>query len=368
MSPRGTLRAVEAAARRGERDAQRRQRELVKRAKEQEKLSELEQARFEVETFENQIEVLLSVHKEQGKSWDWLGILASLSPPEPQRNPSNQLRAKQIFAVLPIDQKEAGQTMIEQAQAADERAFRDALESHSNEVAEWEHLRDLARRVLDGEPKAYTEALTECSAFGEISELGSSIHVTVHGPKLLECVVSVNGQPVIPAEVKTLTATGKLSVKAMPRGRFQEIYADYLCGCAFRVAREVFAVLPVDLLLVTASANSIDLKTGQETQKPVLSVVFPRSKISDLNFDRIDPSVAITEFQHRAKFSGGRKSEAFEAVIPLKPADVSHEEVGSMSLDQIVSKAQRLMVELQATISELKRGPAVEIPEPEPSP
>jgi hypothetical protein len=366
MGPRGTLRAIEAAARREERDAQRRQRELVKRAKEQAKLSEFEQARFEVETFENRIEVLLSVHKDQGKCWDWLGILASLAPPEPKRNTSNELRAKQTFAVLSIGQKEANQAMIEQAQAADERVFRDAVESHSNEFADWKHLTHLARRVLDGEPRAYTEALAECSAFGEISELGSSIHVTVHGPKLLECVVSVNGQQVIPGQVKTLTSNGKLSIKAMPKGRFQEIYADYLCGCAFRVAREVFAVLPFDLVLVTASANSVDLKTGQEAQKPVLSVVFPRSKTSELNFDRLDPSDAIAQFQHRAKFSGGRKSESFEAIVPLTSAEVVHEEVASLTLDRIVSKAQRLVAELEAKTSELKRGPTIEIPEPEP--
>ena len=40
--------------------------ELQRRAKEQAKLSALEQARLEVETYENRIDVLLSVHKEQG--------------------------------------------------------------------------------------------------------------------------------------------------------------------------------------------------------------------------------------------------------------------------------------------------------------
>lgn len=368
MGPKGTLRAIEAAARREERGAQRRQRELVKRAKEQAKLSEREQARLEVETYENRIDVLLSVHKEQGKSWDWLGILASLPPPAPQRRSTNELRAKQTFAVLSFEQKQARAGMVEQAQSEDEREFKEAVQHHAEEMAQWEHLRSLARGILEGEPKAYTEALTDCSAFGEISELGSSIHVTVHGPNFLECVLSVNGQQVIPAQMKTLTSTEKLSVKAMPKARFQEIYADYLCGCAFRLAREVFAVLPVDLLLVTASADLVDPKTGKEAQKPVLSVVFPRSRISELNFDRIDPSAAIEGLQHRAKFSGGRKSGAFEAILPLLPADVVHEEVGSMTLDQLVHKARRLVAEMQAKTSELKRGPAVEIEEPNPVP
>src|SRR5437588_8896603 len=147
MGPRGTFRSIEAAARRAERDAQRRQRELEKRAKEQAKLSEMEQARLEVDTYENRIEVLLSVHKEQSKSWDWLEILASLPPLAPQRNSSNELRAKQKVTVLPPDQKEAGASMIDQGRTEDERGFQEAVATHSHEIAQWEHLRALAQRI-----------------------------------------------------------------------------------------------------------------------------------------------------------------------------------------------------------------------------
>lgn len=38
----------------------------------------------------------------------------------------------------------------------------------------------------------------------------------------------------------------KLSVKAMPKGRFHEVYQDYACGCCLRIGREVLALLPVD--------------------------------------------------------------------------------------------------------------------------
>src|SRR5579859_7396969 len=153
MGPKGTLRSIEAATRRAERDAQRRQRELEKRAKEQAKLSELEQARLEVDTYENRIEVLLSVHKEQGKSWDWLNILAALPPLAPKRNSSNELRAKQRVAVLHPDQKEAGASIIDQGRTEDERVFQEEVARYSSEIAQWEQLRALARRILDSEPK-----------------------------------------------------------------------------------------------------------------------------------------------------------------------------------------------------------------------
>ncbi len=70
MGYKATVRAMEAAQRRHQRDSQRRLRELERQTKEQAKLSAIEQARLEVETFEGQLEVLVSVHKEQGEVWD----------------------------------------------------------------------------------------------------------------------------------------------------------------------------------------------------------------------------------------------------------------------------------------------------------
>jgi len=79
------MRAMEAAERRQQREAKRRQRELQRLAKEQAKLSALEQAHLEVDTYENRLELLLSVHKEHGNVWDWDAIRSSPPPIAPQR-------------------------------------------------------------------------------------------------------------------------------------------------------------------------------------------------------------------------------------------------------------------------------------------
>ena len=85
MGWKGTLRAYEAAQRRQQRDAQKRQRELERQNKEQAKLSAIEQARLEVETYENRLEVLLSVHKEQGEIWEWIAICSFFASTLPER-------------------------------------------------------------------------------------------------------------------------------------------------------------------------------------------------------------------------------------------------------------------------------------------
>jgi len=366
MGPKGTLRAIQAAERRRQREAQTRLRELERHAKEQAKLSAIEQARLEVETYENRVELLRSVHKEQGEAWDWPAVAASLPPPRPQKKSHHEQKANQRFAVLQPEKKEAAQFMLEQARLQDEQDFQAAMQSYTEQMVEWEKLKSMARRILAGEHKAYTEALVEFNPFVDISDLGSSINFTVHNAKLVECVLKVSGKQIIPAEVKTLTASEKVSVKPMPKGLFHGIYLDYLCGCVLRVAREVFALLPVDTVLVTAVADSLDSRTGQTVEQPVLSVAMPRADVALLNFDRLDPSDAMDIFQCRGDFKASRKSEAFQPITPLTPADIAHTSGQELSFQNLLTSVQKMREELKSKIAEL--NPSSPAPTPEINP
>jgi hypothetical protein len=353
MGPKGTLRAIEAAERRREREAQKRLRELMRQAKERAKLSAIEQARLEVETYENRVELLRSVHKDQGEIWDWPAVAASLPPPCPRKHSYHEERANQRFLVLPAEKKEAAQSMLEQARSRDEQDFQAAMQSYSEQMADWEKLKQLARRILAEEHKAYTEALVEFNPFVEISDLGSSINFTIHSAKLVECVLKVNGRQIIPAEVKTLTASEKVSFKPMPKGLFHEIYLDYLCGCVLRVAREVFALLPVDMILVAAAADSFDPRTGQTAEQPVLSVAMPRADVARLDFDQLVPSETMEHFQHRAEFKASRKAEAFHPITPLAPADIPPTSGQEMGFETLLVSVQKMREELKSKTAEL---------------
>ena len=70
MGWKGTLRAISAMNSSSERDARKRQNELTKRRNQLEKMEELEKAKYEVELYENRLELLLSIHKEGLQIWD----------------------------------------------------------------------------------------------------------------------------------------------------------------------------------------------------------------------------------------------------------------------------------------------------------
>ena len=198
------------------------------------------------------------------------------------------------------------------------------MQTYTKEMAEHEKMKGLAFRILAKEHKAYIEALVEFSPLGEISDLGSLLKFTVHSATLIECEMKVNSTQTIPTEVKTLTSSGKLSVKPMPKGRFHEIYQDYVCGCMLRVAREVFAMLPVETVLVTALADLLDWRTGHTAEQPVLSAAMPRMVIARLNFEKLDSSKALGNFRYRGDLESSRKSSGFQPIAPLTPADIAH--------------------------------------------
>ena len=347
-----TLRAIQAAERRQQRGSQKRLRELERQTKEQAKLSAIEQARLEVETFESGLEVLLSVHKEQGEIWDWAKFAMALPPHPPRKFSRHELRARQ----------RADHPAIAQASVQDEQEYQVALQAHAEEMMQWERMKAMARRILTGEHKAYTEALVEFSALAEISDLGSSVHFTVHNAKVLECGLKVNGRQAIPTELKTLTAAGKVSVKAMPKARFHEIYQDYVCGCVLRVAREVFALLPVETVLVTASADALDPRTGQTVEQPVLSAAISRATFGQLDFERLDPSDAVENFPHRGNFKASRKSGEFEGIAPMNSADLPQTSPESAGFQDFLTIIRRMREELRVEIEKLNSQLATTAP------
>ena len=77
---------------------------------------------------------------------------------------------------------------------------------------------------------------------------------------------------------------------------------DYVCGSVLRIARELFALLPVEMILVTVMGTLLNTQTGYMEEQPILSVAMPRKTLENLNFDMLDPSDCMANFVHRMNF------------------------------------------------------------------
>ncbi len=77
------------------------------------------------------------------------------------------------------------------------------------------------------------------------------------------------------------------------------------------IARDMFAILPVQNVIVHAVDNVLNTSTGHNEDITILSVNYDRIKLNKLNFATIDPSNSMQNFIHNMKFL---KTSGFKSV------------------------------------------------------
>lgn len=332
MSWSGHLRSLQAAQNRNERAARKRQNELKRQQVNLEKMQELERANYEVQVYENYLDILLSIHKDCGNPMDWQLIQSSVPPLEPSKNNALEMSARSNLVNFKpgvmdkllnrVESKRAQlNNAIIDAKQNDEELYQVALNEFNQQLADWKEITEISRKVIQGEPESYLEAIKNVDPFSEIQQLGSYLEFNVHGNIILANLF-VKGEEVIPLESKTLLKSGKLSVKKISKSYFYELYQDYVCGAVLRIARELFALLPIEMAIITATGSLLNTKTGYFEEKPILSIAIPRSTLENLNFELIDPSDSMSNFVHRMKFS---KSKGFSEVEIISPEELHRE-------------------------------------------
>ncbi|MBP2031017.1 hypothetical protein J2755_001965 [Methanohalophilus levihalophilus] len=334
MGWKGTVRSINAAHRSYEREAQRRQRELDRQRKQFEKMQEIERVAYEVNVYENYIDLLLSVHKECSDVWDWSAIQSSQPPSSPEKSHTNEELAKsELDGFKPgffdkmlksvgskrLESKRGTlEQNIEEARRTDELEYQESLQVYEKNYADWIAIHELSNRILLGDKEAYLDAIKQTDPFSDISELGSSLEFKVISDSLLEVTLHVNDEDVVPSEVKSQLKSGKLSVKKMPKGKFYGLYQDYICSCTLRVAREIFALLPLEMVIVNCLGNLLNSQSGHVEEKTISSVAIPRKTLERLNFEMLDPSDSMNNFVHRMTF---KKTTGFSAVKSIEPSE-----------------------------------------------
>jgi hypothetical protein len=101
------------------------------------------------------------------------GFAAALPPHEPPRLARHETAALLRRAVLgAVPSIEDEKPTVEEARLFDEREHEAARAEYETDFAQWERMRSLARRVLAGEPRAYSEAVWISNTLGILPGLG----------------------------------------------------------------------------------------------------------------------------------------------------------------------------------------------------
>lgn len=321
MGWKGTLRSVNAAVRAAERESQRRHKQHIKEL-------EIAEAEDAVGDWKDYIHDLISIHANAADDIDWTAITNKPQPKEPVRSNHRELQAQaklEAFAPGFFDflsggsekRREALVQAVASASQADEEEYSEACSKHARAFSDWQSDTALAERLLKGDVAAKRDVIGEFQSLTSESWIGSEVVFRIN-EEWLHGVVTVHTDEVVPNYRRKQLASGRLSETKMPVGEFNELYQDYVCSVALKVAGDLFGLLPDNEVFVTCRTLMLNTKTGHQEQTPILSVQFVRETYRRLNLAGIDPSDSLTNFNHNMAF---KRTKGFVEIEPLKPID-----------------------------------------------
>lgn len=214
--------------------------------------------------------------------------------------------------------REELERQIVKARNQDDVSHQGALKIYRQQLEQWQELHQLATAILSGQVDAYRRALEELEPLSELQEIGCGLEISFPDGLTAEIDLVVESEKVVPREAKSLTRSGKLSTKAIPQGKFQELYQDYVCGCALRCAREFFSFLPLQRVVVNVQATLLDSASGHSKLQTILTVAIARATLEGMNFTAADPSDSMKLFPHRMGF---KRSQGFFPIQALLPEE-----------------------------------------------
>jgi|GEM_PF-707400 len=302
-------------------------RAAIQQYKLQQKQQAIASAAEAVQKHEEYLHTLASIHHHATAEIEWTAVLLEPEPPAPVRASTAEDEAVHrranyvpsfVTRIFQLENKQRKKLdrKVELARQHDETVFLTERAKYEANLAEWKLDQEMAHGVIAKDVNGYKQVLDVYEPFAELAEFGSRMKFELL-PDNARVDLFVDPKEVLPKEALSQTSTGKLSRKAMSASRSNTIYQEFVCSAALRVAREVFACLPVQLVVVNVVSELLNRGTGKSREETIVSVAFTRDRLQDLNFEEVVPAAAVHHFTCNMKFG---KTTGLAAVERINPA------------------------------------------------
>lgn len=132
----------------------------------------------------------------------------------------------------------------------------------------WTFLKGISRRILSGDIDAYLETIEKMRPVDDLLDYGNQFEFGTDNPRCIEVEFQINQH--------NNTMQGSNGIKS-------ELYNKYVAACSIRVARDLFALLPVRYVIVYA----------QNGEKLVLEAKFDKNVLQAINLENTEATEII---------------------------------------------------------------------------
>lgn len=196
----------------------------------------------------------------------------------------------------------------------DAEEYENELNDFTERYDSWLRLHNLAKRINEGDHNSFVEICNYKFPFNELRNYLHRIEFQTRNSCYIEVLVYIRKDiEIVPEYDKSVLKSGKLSVKKMSKTKFYKIYHDFVWSCTFRIAREVFAILPIDVSIINVFDFSFHFN-------PIISVIIHEHNLRDVNFDfSYCATDLIEQINYRMKFL---KTKGFREVQNFSLSDI----------------------------------------------
>lgn len=145
----------------------------------------------------------------------------------------------------------------------------------------WEYYHNMAPKILAGDIDAYLKLIYEVNPLDDLLSYGGNFEFGTDNPRKIEVEFTVNEETLYSAK------------KQMNNIEYNTLLQDYVCSVCIRIARDMFALLPISNTIVHAVLNGMT----------IISVDFDRQSLSKVKFGYIDPSDTLSKFKMNMNFT-----------------------------------------------------------------
>lgn len=136
----------------------------------------------------------------------------------------------------------------------------------------WSFLKSISRKVLSGDIDAYLEIIEKMRPVDDLLDYGSDFEFGTDNPNSMEVEFRINAHNMLP------------DANVVGAETYEQIFKEYVCASSIRVARDLFALLPVKYVIVCA----------KKEDEVVLQARFDKNEVQKINF-REENGVEIIE-------------------------------------------------------------------------
>ena len=145
----------------------------------------------------------------------------------------------------------------------------------------WSYYYSVASDILNGDIDTYLRLIYEVNPLDDLLEYGSNFEFGTDNPDFIEVEFTLN------------TDVLSQAYQTLSRREYNDLLQDFLCSLSIRIARDMFALLPINHTIIHAVMD----------HNTVLSVDFDRNTLSKVKYAFVDPSDTIKKFRFEMNFN-----------------------------------------------------------------